>query len=199
MAGGAYADSLQVAVRQTGEFRPGLASSENTVQDGEEVGVFASGSFTWDEGELRDEVELVVRRVEVKRTTTVHQYTSAGADYASLQVLVEAVADGTAGLMLAGLVAAVRKQWQRHQVENQEVRAANYTDADFEFTAVSAVARRYTVRRADLRIDSVERRVDGRGAVELSLPEEDGRRFQVEVEMYGDGLRAYRMKRVNAS
>lgn len=192
MSDGAYADQLQVAIRATNDFR----FDQSAPPGEEEAGVFVGDGLTWDEESLRSEIRPVVSAFQVQRMTTTHREVSAGADGASLQILVEAATDGTVGLLLGGLVAAVRSQVRRRQGDKQELRAAEFTDHDFERTAKSAIQFRHgDLKYTDLRVTSLERGVDGRGTVEVSLPEGDGR-FVVDVQLYRDGLRAYNLKRV---
>jgi len=76
-------------------------------------------------------------------------------------------------------------------------RAGKFTDDDYERTARQALAKRYHLSDSELTVKSIAVGRDGKGTVELECPILGGS-VTVDVELHGNGLRQYHMKRANS-
>ena len=187
----AYGDRLQVRVRSTGDFR-----FENRPEDQiEEIGIIVNNSIELNMDELHEALELDTRGTPVRQFDGHQRYIDAGADGAFLDFVVN-VASDVAALGLTGTIAYVRgKVRGRQQLHGQE-RATTITDNDFERVAVETIQLKSGVTHDKIQIESVESGIDGKGIVELTIPE-NGLKFRVDLELHDDGIRVYRIKRAN--
>lgn len=190
-----YADLLRIAIRATGDFRfPDLAPPDDTE---EEIGFLVYGSNDWNQAEIRQSLRQLTYGIEVKRITDTYEDTSAGADAAFLSFLVEVGLPFLTGLGTEATTGVIKGAIGRNREKRGERAAARFEESDYERTALDAICSRFGLQRDQIQIDSIEHGVDGKGSVEASLPPDDGRRFSVSIELHGDGLRYYKMKRIN--
>ena len=189
----AYGDRLQVRVRSTGDFRFETRPEDEV----DEIGIIVNNSIELNMDELHEALELDTRGIMVREFDGHQRYIDAGADGAMLDFVVN-VASDVAALGLTGTIAYVRGKVRGRQESHALDRASALTETDYERVACQTIQFKFGIAEDKIHIESVETRIDGKGAVELTISE-DGRQFRVDLELHDDGIRVFRIKRVNRS
>jgi hypothetical protein len=188
---------LHVAIRSTGDFR---FKNDPTLfmTSGEEIGFFAPADATWDRTAIKNSLGEILHGVEPRQVSDRHVQVEAGASFEALQFLAEIGSAYLGGITLEGTVTLVRIALRKSRNNCIAETVAAFSSDQYEQTAIDAVRQRFDIVPSQITVDSVETSRDGKGTVELSIPER-GERYEVGVELDGDGLRQYRMKKVNAT
>lgn len=186
---------LQIVYRATNDFR----FPDMKVDDGDEIVITAPPS-EWPAFELRQEIQNSTRGASViSQVSLTYVETDAGADYNSLQYLAELGGDTLKNLAevgITGVLVYLGKLIKRsHDQRRTEALVRELTDSDYERHAKLAVAHRYSVPYAEIRIERVTSESTGNGSVSMAIP--DGRHFIVDMEFKADGVVVQRMTRVN--